>query len=233
MNNLKMMRKKRGLTVRQLAEKIHTSASYISQLENGHRDISTIRQSTRDRLCEALTCVFSDIYEDESVFEYRNNKLICDEIYICRERRMPPAIIRIKNAYYHLPEQVDKKKPLHLQLTKHSGAMVSRIRLVLLASKNVDVRRFAFAYLNLTLRKPFKIKVGRAITSEEWEEFNLSSGECSGEIKSLVGREYGLETEVIIKVRQVVITDEVADALKKRGIHIERVDGNYYNIRTA
>lgn len=233
LNNLKKVRIERGMTLRELAEKVQTSVPYLSQLENGQRRIETIRQNTKDRLCEALSCDFSDILDEGELFEYRNGKLICDEIYLCRERRKPPAIVRIKNAYYQYPEEFDNTVPLHEQLTQHSGLMINRIRLVLNVSENIEVRRFAYAYLGLTLRKPYKVKVGRAVKPEEWDEFNLSSMRCSEEIKFVVGREFGAEAEFIIKVRQIMVADEVAAALIKRGVYMDKVESNCYNIRTA
>ena len=78
-NNLKEIRTKIGLTQEQLADMIGTSGAYISQLETGSRNIHTIRQSTINRLCEALGCKEEDL-------PLHANHVCCAAVWCARRR---------------------------------------------------------------------------------------------------------------------------------------------------
>ena len=80
-NNLKEVRTQVGLTQEQLADAIGTSKSYISQLENGSRNIDTIRQCTMSKLCAALSCKPEDLFVPIK-FEYNEDgNLIVDSVW--------------------------------------------------------------------------------------------------------------------------------------------------------
>lgn len=62
-NRIKEWRKTRGLTLKQLAERIGTSNQQISHLENGRRRLSL---EWMQRLAKALDCLPSDLLVDPS-----------------------------------------------------------------------------------------------------------------------------------------------------------------------
>lgn len=53
MNNIKIMREKRGLTQKALADKAGVSAPYMYDLENGHRNA---KPETWQRIAAVLEC---------------------------------------------------------------------------------------------------------------------------------------------------------------------------------
>jgi transcriptional regulator with XRE-family HTH domain len=57
---LRALRLRAGLTQEQLAERAGVNASYLSQLENGNRDV---RWTTVSRLLRTLDVTFSDLHE--------------------------------------------------------------------------------------------------------------------------------------------------------------------------
>ena len=80
-NNLKELRTQAGLTQEHLAKAMGTSKTYISQLENGIRNIDTIHQSTMSKLCAALNCSPEDLFVPIE-FQYdEDGKLIIDSAW--------------------------------------------------------------------------------------------------------------------------------------------------------
>lgn len=52
--SLKDLRLKRGLTQKQLAEKLGVTQQYLSHFENGERDIANMTLANAIRICDAL-----------------------------------------------------------------------------------------------------------------------------------------------------------------------------------
>ncbi len=62
-HRLRHLRRRRGLTLRQLGEALGRPASYLSQLENGHREP---RLSTVQKLADALGCAPAELLETDA-----------------------------------------------------------------------------------------------------------------------------------------------------------------------
>jgi transcriptional regulator with XRE-family HTH domain len=68
--NIKRIRKQRGLTQKELGEKIGLSDAQVSNIEKGKRSTSIDRQV---KIAEALKCNVSDFYEDDQKMELQEN----------------------------------------------------------------------------------------------------------------------------------------------------------------
>lgn len=62
-NNLAELRKQKGFTQAELAQRIGKTAGYISFLENGRRNLT---DDVRDRLCEVLECSPASLHISEA-----------------------------------------------------------------------------------------------------------------------------------------------------------------------
>lgn len=63
-NNLKTLRKKTQLKQKELAEKVQKPQNYISDLENGHRDITGISLKTAIKIAKILNCRPEDLIKE-------------------------------------------------------------------------------------------------------------------------------------------------------------------------
>lgn len=67
MNNLRRVRRARGLTTRQLADKAGVSFRSLGKYENGELNIDGAKLKTLVKLALALDCKITDILTDEEL----------------------------------------------------------------------------------------------------------------------------------------------------------------------
>lgn len=65
LSKLQRIRKKRGLTQKQLAEQCNISVKSIQAYEQGVRKLEKANKNTILKICEVLNCKISDIIESE------------------------------------------------------------------------------------------------------------------------------------------------------------------------
>lgn len=76
MNRVKIYRKKYNLTVQELADKLHISRSFMSQIENGSRNISN---DLLMRMCSLFNCDAMDLLGAET-YQINDNLYTDEEI---------------------------------------------------------------------------------------------------------------------------------------------------------
>ena len=231
-NNLKEVRTQSGMTQEQLAESIGTSKAYISQLENGMRNIDTIRQSTMSKLCAALNCNPEDLIIPTE-FQYdEDGKLIIDSAW--HDPHFPTGyVLLIDGDAFLLPmgrnynsgeDAVKIMRPLkfYTKDDKHTS----------------KVRNYEYPFIPCVPRNGFDIKLGRAITSEELsgirEEYHITDDDISGEFEDVKGAIYGKYAKTYTCV-QVRVDDSKAISLEERllkmGIEVGNIAPGRVNIR--
>ena len=231
-NNLKEVRMQAGMTQEQLAESIGTSKAYISQLENGTRNIDTIRQSTMSKLCAALNCNPEDLIVPTE-FQYdEDGKLMIDSAW--HDPHFPTGyVLLIDGNAFLLPmgrnynsgeDAVKIMRPLKFY-TK-DGKHTSK------------VRNYEYPFIPCVPRNGFDIKLGRSITSEELsrirEEYHITDDDISGEFEDVKGAIYGKYAKTYTCV-QVRVDDSKAISLEERllkmGIEAGNIAPGRVNIR--
>ena len=231
-NNLREVRTQAGMTQEQLAESIGTSKAYISQLENGARNIDTIRQSTMSKLCAALNCSPENLIVPIE-FEYdEDGKLIIDSAW--HDPHFPTGyVLLIDGDAFLLPmgrnynsgeDAVKIMRPLkfYTKDDKHTS----------------KVRNYEYPFIPCVPRNGFEIKLGRAITSEELnrirEEYHITDDDISGEFETVKGKLYGKYAKTYTCV-QVRVDDSKAISLEERllkmGIEAGNIAPGRVNIR--
>lgn len=63
--NIKQIRKQRNLTQKQLADQIKISRSYLSDIENGRKNLSI---KTVKKLADSLGLSVTDLFNDDTTF---------------------------------------------------------------------------------------------------------------------------------------------------------------------
>lgn len=69
MNKLKQIRKIKGLTQSELADKCNISVKSIQAYEQGTRKLENANKNTILKICEILNCKISDIIESEEIIK--------------------------------------------------------------------------------------------------------------------------------------------------------------------
>lgn len=231
-NNVKEIRTQAGMTQEQLAESIGTSKTYISQLENGTRNIDMIRQSTMSKLCAALNCNPEDLIVPTE-FQYdEDGKLIIDSAW--HDPHFPTGyVLLIDGDAFLLPmgrnynsgeDAVKIMRPLkfYTKDDKHTS----------------KVRNYEYPFIPCVPRNGFEIKLGRAITSEELnrirEEYHITDDDISGEFETVKGKLYGKYAKTYTCV-QVRVNNSKAISLEERlmkiGIEAANIAPGRVNIR--
>lgn len=233
-NNLKNVRQKAGLTQEQLANAIGSSKSYISQLECGARDIDGIRQSTMSKICAILNCDPNDLYISVD-FEYdEDGKLIVDGAWNVPSLR-EATLIDIKGSKFLLRQY---------PTGNFTGKDVAQ-KLEPWKNKNIPgfsnpVSDFVYPLMGCVPRNGFNIKLGRAITKEEFLEFCQKYGIGKDDISNVfVGQKGGFYGEkhkktflcVQVRLNSSFNPVKVESELKSKSIEASNVEEGIINIR--
>lgn len=67
--NLKRIRKRMNMTQEELATKMEISRSYLSDIENGRKNLSI---KTVKKLADSLGLSVNDLFNDETIFEEKD-----------------------------------------------------------------------------------------------------------------------------------------------------------------
>ena len=67
--NLKRIRKRMNMTQKQLADEIEISQSYLSDIENGRKNLSI---KTVKKLADSLGLSVNDLFNDETTFKEKD-----------------------------------------------------------------------------------------------------------------------------------------------------------------
>lgn len=230
-NNLKEIRTQAGLTQEQLAEAMGTSKTYISQLENGTRNIDTIRQSTMQKLCGALNCNPEDLMVPIE-FEYdEDGKLIIDSAW--HDPHFPAGYVLLINGDAFL---------LPMGRNYNSGEDAVKImRPLKFYSKDKNtqkIKNYEYPFIPCIPRDGFDIKLGRAITIEELklirEEYNITDDDISGRFEDVKGAIYGKYAKVYICVQvrvDATVAIDLEEKLNRMGIEAGNIAPGRVNIR--
>lgn len=230
-NNLKEIRTQVGLTQEQLAEGMGTSKTYISQLENGTRNIDTIRQSTMQKLCAALNCNPEDLIVPIE-FEYNEDgKLIIDSAW--HDPHFPTGyVILIENNAFLLP----------MGRNYNNGEVAAKVmRPLKFYTKNDQItklKNYEYPFIPCVPRNGFDIKLGRSITNEELshirEEYHITDNDISGMFEDVKGKIYGKYAKVYTCVQlrvDATVAIELEEKLNRMGIEAENIAPGRVNIR--
>lgn len=230
-NNLKEIRINAGLTQEQLAESMGTSKAYISQLENGLRNIETIRQSTMSSMCTALNCKPEDLIIPIE-FEYDEaGKLIIDSAW--HDPHFPrDFVLFIDNHVFLLPmgrnyssgeEAVKIMRPLKYYTKKNRAE---------------KIKDYEYILIPCVPKTGFNVKIGRAITEEELtsirKEYNISDDDISGRFEAVKGKIYGKYAKTYVCVQVKVDYSKaipLESRLVKKGIEAGNIAPGRVNIR--
>ena len=230
-NNLKEVRIQAGMTQEQLAESIGTSKAYISQLENGARNIDTIRQSTMSKLCAALNCNPEDLIAPIEFKYDEDGKLIIDSAW--HDPHFPTGYVLIINdAAQLLPRGrnyksgVDAVKVMHL------------LRFYTKGDRAEKIKAYEYPFIPCVPKSGFDIRLGRAITEEELDdirkEYSITDDDISGKFDDVKGRIYGKYAKTYTCV-QVRVDNNKAISLEERllkmGIEAGNIAPGRVNIR--
>lgn len=199
-NNLKEVRTQAGMTQEQLAESIGTSKAYISQLENGTRNIDTIRQSTMSKLCAALNCNPEDLIVPIE-FQYdEDGKLIIDSAW--HDPHFPAGyVILIDGNAFLLPMGRNYKNG------EDAVKVMRPLKFYTKDNHTEKIKNYEYPFIPCIPKDGFDIKLGRAITSEELikirEEYNITDDDISGTFEDVKGAIYGkyAKTYTCVQVR--------------------------------
>ena len=231
-NNVKEYRNKLGITQEQLALAVGTSKSYISQLESGTRDITNIRVSTMDKLCQALNCSANDLICESVELEYDEyDNLIVDKL-MYDKRYYNSYVVQILDKFYHIRWR-DAKRDKKITLDN------------LFEIKNAGFEdkedKFSNEYwrCHLVPRGGYKISLGRAITDAEFEnlvkKYNLTEDSISNEFVDVKGDIYGEKYRKVFTSVQINIKSSDAlsleEELRNKGIEASNIAAGRVNIR--
>lgn len=230
-NNLKEVRTQSGMTQEQLAESIGTSKAYISQLENGMRNIDTIRQSTMSKLCAALNCNPEDLIIPTE-FQYdEDGKLIIDSAW--HDPHFPTGyVLLIDGDAFLLP------MGRNYNSGEDAVKIMRPLKFYTKGNRTTKLRNYEYPFIPCVPRNGFDIKLGRAITSEELskirKEYHITDNDISGTFEDVKGSIYGKYAKpyTCVQVRvehNVAITLE--EQLMKMGIEAGNIAPGRVNIR--
>lgn len=230
-NNLREVRTQAGMTQEQLAESIGTSKAYISQLENGTRNIDTIRQSTMTKLCAALNCKPEDLIVPTEFMYDEDGKLIVDSAW--HDPHYPTGyVLLIDGEAFLLP----------MGRNYNNGATAVKVmRPLRFYSKDHHTKKikdYEYPFIPCVPKNGFDVQVGRAITGEELsnirEEYNITDDDISGTFEDVKGKIYGKYAKVYTCV-QVKVDNTKAipleEQLTKMGIEAANIAPGRVNIR--
>ena len=234
-NKLKDKRTEVGLTQEQLAQMIGSSKQYISQLENGDRDIRRLRQDTIQRICAALNCDTDDLIV-LAKFEYDSeNRLIVDNLWY--DPALPNnRIIEIDGDYFIAPTFYTFLDNSSKPITKEQ--LRPMLKKLSVASKKLPQHNYLM--FGCVPRGGFKVEIGRAITDEDLSnlirEYNLSEDDISGEFIDTKGGIYGDSakvsfTAIQIKVPSGATAISIENKLRDKGIEVANITSGRINIR--
>lgn len=228
-NKIKEVRQQRGLTQVRLAEMMGTSKSYISQLENGERDLTQIRAITMTNLCNALNCSADDLFIKSKIEYNSDGFLVVDKMYI-DSRLSNQYVVKIKDDLYLLP--------YNNYLSAKPGDDL-RPMVAPLSPKCEELPDYVMATHKCAPRDGFKIELLRAITPDELKalkaEYNLSNYDVSGEFVDTKGAFFG--KSAVVNYTAIQIKLGVADAitvkdnLRNQGIEANNIGAGIINIR--
>ena len=231
-NNLKEIRTQVGLTQEQLAETMGTSKTYISQLENGTRNINNIRQSTMQKLCVVLNCSPEDLIVPIEFKYDEDGKLIIDSAW--HDPHFPTGyVLLIEGDAFLLP----------MGRNYNSGEDAVKImRPLKFYTKNGDqttkIKNYEYPFIPCVPRNGFDIKLGRAITDEELlqirEEYNITDEDITGTFEDVKGKIYGkyAKTYTCVQVRvDAARAIELESKLVNMGVEAGNIAPGRVNIR--
>lgn len=225
-NNLKPIREQANISQTQLANIIGTSKSYISQLENGQRNINNIRADTMQRICNALNCTINDLTKDIELEYDEEGKLIVDKLY--DDPRFPNKVVAsINGNLYTVDTNITHSYKERLMPLRHDT----------IAEDVKEVPMYLYAVLKITRRKGYDIKLKRAITQEEFDnlkqKYNLTADDISDEFIDTRGGNYGKKYIKEFTVVQIKVNNEVKveEELLKMGIDASAICSGRVNIR--
>lgn len=232
-NNIKQIRIQMGLTQEQLAEAMGTSKAYVSQLENGIRNIDTVRQSTMQKLCVVLNCNPEDLIVPTKFSYDEDGKLIIDSAW--HDPHFPTGyVLLIEGDAFLLP----------MGRNYNSGEDVVKIMRPLKFYTKDDkhtskVRNYEYPFIPCVPRNGFDIKLGRAITDEELshirEEYHITDDDISGTFEDVKGKLYGIKyakTYTCVQVRvDATIAIHLENELLSMGIEAGNIAPGRVNIR--
>lgn len=231
-NNLKEIRTQAGLTQEQLAEAMGTSKAYISQLENGTRNIDAIRQSTMSKLCVALNCQQEDLII-QTEFQYNEDgKLIIDDAW--HDPRFPTGYVLLVDGDAFL-------LPMGRNYNNGEDAVkIMRLLKFYTKSNNAEkLKNYEYALIPCIPRNGFNIKLGRAITPEELKkirkEYNITGDDISSEFDDVKGAIYGKYAKTYTCVQVRVDASQAIGLerkLRKMGVEANNIAAQRVNIRT-
>ncbi|MCM1328834.1 MAG: helix-turn-helix transcriptional regulator [Ruminococcus sp.] len=242
--NIKELRKKASLTQQELGEACGKTKTYISELENGVRNIKTISAETLIKIADALgttaeailttpecgelTAEWDKVFDDGKDSDYL---LVIDQL--AYDSRYNQFIVCINDKWYRMVNkngQFDKNRPLDEQL------------MLIKAHVNPSSRAvFGFDYLRFGCvpRGGFDVKLGREITKTELNEiikkYNLGEDDISGEFADRKGGIYGkyAVTYTAIQVRTKKSSEalDLESELWEKGIEAGNIADCRVNIR--
>ena len=199
-NNVKEIRTQAGMTQEQLAESIGTSKAYISQLENGARNIDTIRQGTMTKLCAALNCRQEDLIIPTEFMYDEDGKLIVDSVW--HDPHFPTGyVLLIDGEAFLLPMGRNYN---------NGAAAVKVMRPLRFYSKDHHTKKikdYEYPFIPCVPKNGFDIKLGRAITNDELDdirkEYDITDDDISGKFDDVKGKLYGkyAKTYTCVQVR--------------------------------
>lgn len=230
-NNLKEVRTQVGLTQEQLADAIGTSKSYISQLENGSRNIDTIRQCTMSKICAALSCKPEDLFVPIK-FEYNEDgNLIVDSVW--HDPHFPTGYVAfINNSAFLLP--IGKSYSSGESAVK----ALRPLRFYTKGNNTEKISDYEYPFIHCVPKDGFDIKIGRAITKEEFDsicsQYNITDDNISGKFDDVKGKMYGkyAKTYACVQVRvDAVKAIELEGKLVNMGIEAGNIAPGRVNIR--
>lgn len=230
-NNLKEIRTQVGLTQEQLGEAMGTSKAYISQLENGTRNIDTIRQNTMQKLCAALNCTPEDLIVPLE-FEYdEEGKLIIDSAW--HDPHFPTGyVLLIENNAFLLP------MGRNYNSGKDAVKVMRPLRYYTKDYHTEKIKNYEYPFIPCIPRSGFNIKLGRAITNEELlqirEEYNITDEDITGTFEDVKGKLYGkyAKTYDCVQVRvDAARAIELESKLVNMGIEAGNIAPGRVNIR--
>lgn len=230
-NNLKELRTQAGLTQEHLAKAMGTSKTYISQLENGIRNIDTIHQSTMSKLCAALNCSPEDLFVPIE-FQYdEDGKLIID--FAWHDPHFPMGyVILIENNAFLLPMSKNYN---------NGEAAVKVMRPLKFYAKNdqtTALRNYEYLFIPCVPRNGFDVKLKRAITDEELshirEEYHITDDDISGKFEDIKGKIYGkyAKTYTCVQIRvDATVAIRLESELVSMGIEAGNIAPGRVNVR--
>lgn len=230
-NNLREVRTRIGMTQEQLAESIGTSKAYISQLENGMRNIDMIRQSTMSKLCAALSCNPEDLVVPTEFMYDEDGKLIIDSAW--HDPHFPAGyVLIIDSDAFLLP------MGRYYDTGKDAVKVMRPLKFYQKGNRAEKLKNYEYPFIPCVPKKGFNIQLGRIITEEELnlirEKYNITDDDISGKFEDAKGKLYGkyarTYTCVQVRVNELQAID-LEQKLISMGIEAANIAPGRVNIR--